>query len=126
MSLKGTFVSDDSCIWHGENELFSRYHHTNVFQPLENTVNDLEVLPDEAANAWVVRDSLVRAIRVFISSGDRLDGYVIDKWIAVARYLVLKNKGHISLINLYRIGISHRDRCETMRTQGTIEGSEVP
>ena len=71
--LEGTFVSDDSRIWRSENELFSRYCRTNVFQPLENPVNDLEVLPDEAANAQVVRDGLVRAIRVFVSSDDRLD-----------------------------------------------------
>ena len=74
MPLEGTFVSDDSCIRHSENELFSGYRRTNIFQPLENPVNDLEVLPDEAANARVVRDGLVRAIQVFVSSGDRLDG----------------------------------------------------
>ena len=73
MPLEGTFVSDNSCIQHGKNELFSRYHCTNICQLLENLVNDLEVLPDEAANARVVRDGLVRAIRVFILSGDRLD-----------------------------------------------------
>ena len=58
---------------HRENELFSGYCHTNVFQLLENLVNDLEVLPDEVINAWIVRDGLIRAIWVFISSGDRLD-----------------------------------------------------
>ena len=73
MSIEGTFVPNDSCIWHSENELLSGYHHTNIFQSLENPVNDLEVLPDEVVNAWIVRDGLVRAIRVFISSGDRLD-----------------------------------------------------
>ena len=77
------------------------------------------------ANAQIVRDGLVRAIWVFISSDDRLDGQVIDEWIAVARYLVLKNKGHISLISLYHIGISHWDHREMMRTQRTVEGSEV-
>ena len=71
--LEVTFVADDSRIRRGENELFSGYRHTNVFQPLENPVNNLEVLPDEVANAWIVRDDLVRAIWVFISSGDRLD-----------------------------------------------------
>ena len=71
--IEGTFVPNDSCIQHSENELFSGYHHTSIFQSLENPVNDLEVLPDEAANAWIVRDSLIRAIWVFISSGDRLD-----------------------------------------------------
>ena len=76
-------------------------------------------------NAQIVRDGLVRAIWVFISSDDRLDGQVIDEWIAVARYLVLKNKGHISLISLYHIGISHWDHREMMRTQRTVEGSEV-
>ena len=74
MPLEGTFVSDDSRIQCGENELFSGYRCTNVFQLLENPVNDLEVLPDKAANAQVVRDGLVRAIWVFVSSGDRLDG----------------------------------------------------
>ena len=71
--LKGTFVADDSRIWRGKNELFSGYHCTNVFQLLENPVNNLEVLPDEAANAQIVRDGLVRAIWVFVSSGDKLD-----------------------------------------------------
>ena len=71
--LEGTFVADDSHIRCGKNELFSGYRRTNVFQPLENPVNNLEVLPDEAANARIVRDGLIRAIWVFISSGDRLD-----------------------------------------------------
>ena len=72
--IEGTFVADDSHIWHSENELFSGYHHTNIFQSLENLVDDLEVLSDEVANAWIVRDGLVRAIQVFVLSGDRLDG----------------------------------------------------
>ena len=72
--IEGTFVPNDSHILHSKNELFSRYHHTNVFQLLENPVNSLEVLPDEAANTQIVRDGLVRAIWVFVSSGDRLDG----------------------------------------------------
>ena len=71
--IEDTFVPNNSCIWHGKNELFSGYCHTNIFQPLENPVNDLEVLPDEAANAQIVKDGLVRAIRVFILSGDRFD-----------------------------------------------------
>ena len=74
MPIEGTFVPDDSCIWCCENELFSGYCHTNIFQPLENPVNDLEVLPDQVVNARIVRNGLVRAIRVFISSGNRLDG----------------------------------------------------
>ena len=72
--IEGTFVPDNSHIQRSENELFSGYHCTNIFQSLENLVDDLEVLPDEAANAQIVRDGLIRAIRVFISSGDRLDG----------------------------------------------------
>ena len=62
--IEGTFVPNNSCIQCGENELFSGYRCANVFQPLENLVNDLEVLPDEAANAWIVRDGLIRAIQV--------------------------------------------------------------
>ena len=72
--IEGTFVPNNSCIWHGKNELFSGYCHTNIFQPLENPVNDLEVLPDQVVNARIVRNGLVRDIRVFISSGNRLDG----------------------------------------------------
>ena len=63
--IKGVFVPDDSHIWHSENELFSGYHCTNIFQLLENLVDDLEVLPDEAVNAQIVRDGLIRAIWVF-------------------------------------------------------------
>ena len=72
--IEGTFVPDDSHIQHGENELFSGYCCTNVFQSLENPVNNLEVLPDEMVNAQIFRDGLIRAIWVFISSDDRLDG----------------------------------------------------
>ena len=71
--IEGTFVPDNSRIQHSKNELFSRYRCANIFQSFENPVDDLEVLPDEAANAQIVRDGLVRAIWVFISSGDRLD-----------------------------------------------------
>ena len=71
--IEGAFVPDDSCIRHSETELFSRYCHTNIFQSLENPVGDLEVLPDGAANAQIVRDGLIRTIQVFILSGDRLD-----------------------------------------------------
>ena len=49
--IEGTFVPDDSCIRCSENQLFSGYHCTNIFQSLENPVDDLEVLQDEAANA---------------------------------------------------------------------------
>ena len=73
MPIKGTFVPNNSCIQCSENELFSRYCCTSIFQSLENLVNDLEVLLDEAANAQIVKDSLVRAIRDFILSGDRFD-----------------------------------------------------
>ena len=73
MPIEGTFVPDNSRIQCSENELFSGYCHTNIFQSLENPVDNLEVLPDEAVNAWIVRDGLTRAIWVFISSGDRLD-----------------------------------------------------
>ena len=73
MPLEGTFVPDDSCIRCSENELFSGYCCANIFQSLENPVDDLEVLQDEVANAWIVRDGLKRAIQVFISSCDRLD-----------------------------------------------------
>ena len=72
--IEGTFVPDNSHIQCSENDLFSGYHHANIFQSLENLVDDLEVLPDEVANAWIVRDGLIRAIQVFILSGDRLDG----------------------------------------------------
>ena len=72
--IKGTFVPNNSRIQRSENELFGGYCCTNIFQSLENPVDDLEVLPDEVVNAWIVRDGLVRAIQVFISSGDRLDG----------------------------------------------------
>ena len=72
--IKGTFVPNDSCIWHSKNEPFSGYCHTNIFQSLENLVDNLEVLPDEAANAQIVRDGLIRAIWVFVLSSDRLDG----------------------------------------------------
>ena len=74
MPIKGTFVPDNSHIQCSENELFSGYCHTNIFQSLENLVDNLEVLPDEAANAQIVRDGLIRAIWVFVLSGDRLDG----------------------------------------------------
>ena len=73
MPIEGAFVPNDSRIWRSKNELFSRYRCTSIFQLLENPVDDLEVLPDEAANAQIVRDGLVRAIQVFVSSGDRLD-----------------------------------------------------
>ena len=73
MPIEGTFVPNDSRIRRSENELFSGYHRTNSFQSLENLVDNLEVLPDEVVNARIVRDGLIRAIQVFISSGDRLD-----------------------------------------------------
>ena len=72
--IKGTLVPNDSHIWRSENELFRRYCCTNIFQSLENPVNDLKVLPDEVMNAQIVRDGLVRAIWVFVLSGDKLDG----------------------------------------------------
>ena len=59
--IEGTFVPDDSCIRHSKKELFSGYCCTNIFQSLENLVDDLEVLPDEVADARIVRDSVVKA-----------------------------------------------------------------
>ena len=73
MSIEGTFVPDNSCIWYSKNELFSGNHCINVLQVLENLANNLEVLLDEAVNAQIARDGLIRAIQVFISSCDRLD-----------------------------------------------------
>ena len=71
--IEGTFVPDNSHIRHSKNKLISGYRRANIFQSLENPVDDLEVLPDEAADAWIVRDGFVRAIWVFVLSGDRLD-----------------------------------------------------
>ena len=73
MPIKGTFVLNDSCIQCSKHKTFSRYCCTNVVQVLEGLVNDREVLPNEVMNAQIVRNSLIRAIQVFVSGCNRLD-----------------------------------------------------
>ena len=57
--------------------------------------------------------------------GDRFDRKVIYKGISVMEDLILKDERHVSLVNLYSVGVIHWYSGEMMRVYETVEGGKV-
>ena len=83
-----------------------------------------KVFPDKVMNTRIVRNGLIRTIQIMIAGGDWFDWQIINEGVAVVRYLVLKKKRHISLINLYHICVFFRDHCQMMMMERNVESGE--
>ena len=95
------------------------------------------MLPNEVPDSLIIQNGLIRTVWTLIASGNGFDQRVIDRdngfdqkaineGVGKMRDLILQNKGHVSLVNLYCIHISYRDCGEAVRTHGTVECHKVP
>ena len=83
------------------------------------------MLPNEAANVRILWNGLIRAIWALVVRGDGFDQKMIYKGISVMGDLILKDERHVSLVNLYGVGVTHWYSGEMMRAHGTVEGGKV-
>ena len=125
VTIKGAFVSDYGSIRSSEDKLLGGYCCTDILQPLEYSVYNLYMLPNKVLDSLIVWNGLVQTVWMLIASGNRFDWKVINEGVGKTRDLILQDKWHISLIDLYCIHVFHRDCGEVIRTHGTVESHKV-
>ena len=76
----------------------------------------LEVLPDEVANATVLRDGFEGAIGGLVCCCGAVNGYIVDILYDVLRNLQLKDVHHVIMEDGYSIGPTHQEFGETVHT----------
>lgn len=123
-TLKGAFVPNNGCIWCGKYIFLGWNSNTDILQ-LQNVVDNDEVLLYKAADSQIIQNGLIQAILILIPGSNRYDWQVIYKGVSVVGNLVLKNESHVSLIDLYCIGVSCRDSYEMHRTHRAVKGGEI-
>ena len=62
VTFPSAFVPDNHCFWHGKGELLGGNHYAYILKPWKVAVDDLEVLPYEPSNTWILSDSLIVTI----------------------------------------------------------------
>ena len=95
---------------------------TAIFDALYYAVEVLEVLPDEAANAWVVRDAFFGAIGQHISLCRTADQDIVNVGNSCIGNFGLKNISDI--VMEYRNGVRspHQESDESERAKRGLEG----
>jgi hypothetical protein len=88
-------------------------------------MNSLEMFPDESTNARVIRDRLIRSIRMLVSSRRAFNRDVVGEGLSPMRNLWTKNVGDVALKNSRRVCPTHRQNCESKRAKRSIESRQI-
>ena len=117
-------LSDDDDLWTAHEELLCQDCCACMPETMKNVVDIVSVLPDEAMNAGVARDSLVGTIWELIASAWTKD---IDVILEVQGNvnLTLENEGDIILEDSWRVYPALGKDCQTKGSERCLKGCEV-
>ena len=92
---------------------------------LDDAVEVLKMLPDEATNATVLQDCLKGAVGGLVSCCGTSDGDIVDVWDRVLGNLWLKDVCHIIIEDGDSISPTHQEFGETKGTIWCLESGVV-
>jgi hypothetical protein len=78
---------------------------------LDDTVDILEVFPNKATDFEIFWNGF-EAFWSLVSCFQAFDRNIIDKWQCDIRDFILKEESEISMLDLHRVGVTHRNRSE--------------
>ena len=78
-ALKCALVTNNGSIGGGKDEFFCGDRCADVLWPLEYSVNNGQVFPDEGMDAGVFGNGFVSPVGILVLGGFSLDGEVIDE-----------------------------------------------
>ena len=81
---------------------------STIFHTLHNSIDILEVLPNEAANATIFQNSLEDSIIILISRCGAVNGYVVDIQYSISWDFRLKDMSYIVVKYGNRVCPSHQ------------------
>jgi hypothetical protein len=96
-SFIGTDMSEDLGSRNSKKGFLPTEGSTISFDSLNESMNSLEMFPDESTNSGVLGDSLIRAIGEFVSSRRTFDGDIVGEGLSPVRNLGTKDMRDIAL-----------------------------
>ena len=111
-----TLVAKDHNFWDCNKQLFSRNSGASTAEAMEDTVDINKVLPDEGADARIVRNGVIAAVAGFIMCGRPFDAAVVHVGPGDMRDFWFKDKGDIFVKYCPSVG-------PTLRQAGESDGA---